>query len=72
MPLNLAHWPMMTTAEKLNHCADLTTIVPMAGPSPRLVTFQVRCGPFFKGETAGLPAAEALAVVGAGFASFVV
>jgi hypothetical protein len=68
MPLNLTLWPNMTSAEKLNHCSDLTTTVPQAGPSPRLVTFNVRCGPFFKGESAGLPLAEALAVTGAGFA----
>jgi hypothetical protein len=60
----------MTTAEKLNHCADLTTVVPQAGPSPRRVTFTVRCGPYARGEQAALPEAEAAAIVVAGFAAY--
>ena len=67
--LALTRWPLMSTAEKLADCANLTTVVPLAGPGLVLVTFGQRCGPFQRGESAGLPAAEAAAVIAAGFAS---
>jgi hypothetical protein len=61
----------MSTAEKLADCANLTTTVPLAGPAPMAVTFAIDvCGPFRLGEQAAVPAAEAAALVQAGFATY--